>query len=439
MGINARPRGHIRENEEEKVGKSHMTRKKKILLLSDHAMCTSGVGVQSRHLMNGLVEKGEWTVRQFGAAIKHENYDTVQVNEDFYIKPIDGFGTKELLRITLATEKPDVLMIFTDPRFFIWLFEMEDEIHQICPIAWWHVWDNAPFPIFNDSLYSATDLINCHSHMTYKLIHERYPDKTNFIPHANPPSIFYPLPKNEVSKFKSQLLGDDKKDWFIAEWINRNARRKRPNDLLHAWSLFLDKLESKHGNRDAMLILHTDPYDGEGPALKHTVEYFGITDNVTFSTERVDFDKMNVLHNMSDVCLNISYAEGFGLPTLEAMQTGTPIIALKTGGLTRQVVDHRDGSENGVALPVEYRSLVGSQTVPYIFEDYCSTDTVANALLKMYELSPHEKEELSIKVRDYANSEFPFHRTVDAWHNTLNNLIDNWKDEKENRWTLTCF
>ena len=71
---------------------------------------------------------------------------------------------------------------------------------------------------------------------------------------------------------------------------------------------------------------------------------------------------------------------------LEAMQTGTPIIALKTGGLTRQAIDHRDGSENGVALDVEFKSIVGSQQVPFIFEDYVSTNSVANGIMRLFEL-----------------------------------------------------
>ena len=37
---------------------------------------------------------------------------------------------------------------------------------------------------------------------------------------------------------------------------------------------------------------------------------------------------MNILHNIVDCYINISYAEGFGLGTLEAMQCGKPIIAL---------------------------------------------------------------------------------------------------------------
>ena len=73
-----------------------MHKKYKILLLSDHALSTSGVGCQSRFLANGLVDKGCWTVRPFGAAMKHTDYETVVVNEDFIIKPIDGFGDRDI-------------------------------------------------------------------------------------------------------------------------------------------------------------------------------------------------------------------------------------------------------------------------------------------------------------------------------------------------------
>ncbi len=34
-----------------------MLSKKKIVVLSDHALSTSGVGVQTRHLINGLIKK----------------------------------------------------------------------------------------------------------------------------------------------------------------------------------------------------------------------------------------------------------------------------------------------------------------------------------------------------------------------------------------------
>lgn len=403
--------------------------KKKVLVLSDHALSTSGVGNQTRHLINGLLAKGGYTFRQFGAAIKHTDYNTVMVNEDFVIKPINGFGDRNLIRVALATEKPDILLIFTDPRFFTWLFEMEDEIHQVCPIAWWHVWDNYPDPVFNHPYYAATDLINCHSHLTYEIVKEKYPEKTNFIPHSVPPEYFSPIQGYMKQFHKNKVLGPERANDFVGLWINRNARRKRPSDVIHSWKLFLDSLQVKHGHRNATLIMHTDPLDNEGPNLIEVAAHFGVSDKVLFSTERVDYEKMNLLHNISDFCVNIAYAEGFGLSTLEAMMVGNPIVALKTGGLTRQVVDYKDGSENGVALPVELKSLVGSQQVPYIYEDYVSAETTANAYMKLYEMGPDERKQLGAKAKKYAEEEFGYQKTIDAWDTALCELHKNWKEQ----------
>ena len=411
-----------------------MQKKKKILVLSDHAMSTSGVGTKTRHLINGLLEKNEWTFRQFGAAMKHADYKTVHINDDFIIKPIDGFGDRNLIRLTLATEKPDLIFIFTDPRFFIWLWEMEDEIHQICPIAYWHVWDNKPFPKFNEKLYESTDTINCHSHLTYEMLSENMPNKSriNFIPHAVPEDIFYRLKDKERKELKRKVLGPEREDHFVAIWNNRNARRKRPGDLLLSWKAFLDKTKK----RDAVLIMHTDPYDKEGSNLFILAEELDIKDTVFFSRERLEFDKINALYNVSDVCVNISYAEGFGLSTLEAMQTGTPIIAVKTGGLTRQVVDHRDGSVNGVALDVKMKTMSGSQQVPYIYEDYASIEDIASGLFEVYSYDEQTKNKMSKKVMEYVNSEFNLQTTVDLWHESLSETIDNWKNDYKS-WNIT--
>ena len=402
------------------------SKKKKILMLSDHALSTSGVGCQSRYLIDGLLKKGCWSVRQFGAAMKHDNDDVIVVNQDFVIKPIAGFGNRDMLIQTLAAEKPDVLLLFTDPRFFIYIWEMHDEVEKVCPIAYWHVWDNRPTPKFNRVLYEATDLVNCHSYLTYEMVNELIPKKANFIPHALPQDLFFPIPEQAAKDLRCQIIGPDRQDHFVTFWVNRNARRKRPADVLDAWSKFMTKLKAD-GKKDATLLLHTDPLDNEGPNLLVCAERLGIIDSVVFSNQRVEFERMNILHNISDCNLNIAYAEGFGLATLEAMQVGKPIIALKTGGLTRQVVDHRDGSENGIALPVEIQSLVGSQMVPYIYEDYVSTDTVADALYEMYLWGPEKRKTVGTKAREYVLSEFNLETTVNRWHETLWDLCENWK------------
>jgi glycosyltransferase involved in cell wall biosynthesis len=179
--------------------------------------------------------------------------------------------------------------------------------------------------------------------------------------------------------------------------------------------------------------MHTDPRDHEGPNLLATTENLGIEQNVVFSQERIDFDQMNSLYNIADFCINISYAEGFGLGTLEAMMTGTPIVATKTGGMTRQVVDHRDGTENGVGLDVELKTMVGSQGVPYIYEDYVSCETVAKGIMKIYNLSEDEKQKLSGKVKNYAQTQFSYEKMIDSWHDSLLDVHKNWKKNYK-RW-----
>jgi hypothetical protein len=117
------------------------------------------------------------------------------------------------------------------------------------------------------------------------------------------------------------------------------------------------------------------------------------------------------------------------------MMTGTPIVAAKTGGLTRQVVNYKDGTENGVALDIKMQTMVGSQAVPYIYEDYATCEDAAKGYLKLFEMNNIEKSKLSEKVLRYAREEFSMQKTVDLWHESMINKIEDWK-EKYQRITI---
>ena len=45
----------------------------------------------------------------------------------------------------------------------------------------------------------------------------------------------------------------------------------------------------------------------EGPNLVEVAKNLNIEANIAFSKERIEFEKMNVIHNISDFCINISY------------------------------------------------------------------------------------------------------------------------------------
>lgn len=409
-------------------------RKKTILMLSDHPLSTSGVGTQARWLINGLIETGKYSFRCFGGAIRHENYEVNVVNPDFIIKPTDGFGDRNLLRKTLAQVNPDALMLFTDPRFFIWVWEMSDEIRQICPIVYWHLWDNYPWPEFNRVLYESTDLINCINWPTYDMVSQRFPEKTNYIPHAVPKELYYPLSEAESLAAKRSLLGKAREDHFVVGYVSRNARRKMPSDIINSWKIFLDELERKHGHRKATLLMHTDPRDPEGPNLLQVNETLGVEDSVFFFNKRVNFDEMRLLYNSFDTIVNRSCNEGFGLGTLEAMMCGKPIIALKTGGLTRQVEDHETGEQFGIGLDPEIKSLVGNQMVPYIYEDFISHKTLADAFMKMYQMGPENRRELGQKALAHAHKNYDMKNVVKLWDQTLEKTTTDWHSNKK-LWT----
>lgn len=410
-------------------------KKYKILTLCDHPLSTSGVGVQAGLLFNGLLTTGKYKFVCLGGAQKHADYRIMQPNPDIIIKPVDGFGTKEQVRQLLLTEKPDALFLFTDPRQFMWVWEMADEIRQICPIAYWHVWDNGPYPAFNKIWYDSTDLINCLAWKTYELVNPHYPQNSHYIPHAFPKEMYFPMPEQEIKAISADKFGE-KADWFKVLWVNRNATRKLGADVISCFNDFLNALEKKHGHRKAMMIMHTDPFDIEGANLVEVSNLYGLRDHVMFSNEKLAPKDMNLMHNLCDTLINIAKAEGFGLSTLIQMMVGKPIIAMTTGGMTRQVVDHRDGTENGVAIPPASQQLVGSQMVPYIYEDFTNHQQVVDAFMKIHDLTPDQKESLKKKVLEYVDYEFNFQKVVEKWDTTLENCIKDFKKQKPRTWTF---
>ena len=168
--------------------------KKKILILSDHPLSPSGVGTQTRYVVESLLKTGRYQVVCLGGAMKHHNYNPVRVDpygDDWRIFPVDGYGTPDLIRSVLQKERPDAIWFMTDPRFYGWLWEMENEIRCHIPMVYYHVWDNFPAPRFNASFYNSTDEIACISKVTHEIVQTVAPEvSSTYLPHAVHSEIF---------------------------------------------------------------------------------------------------------------------------------------------------------------------------------------------------------------------------------------------------------
>ncbi len=422
--------------------------KRKILLMSDDLRMSSGVGTVSREVVFGTLDHYDWF--QVGGAINHpEEGKLVDLSEelqkdtgikDAYLKifPVSGYGNQELARDIIAEEKPDAILHYTDPRFWGWLYQMEHEIRQQMPIFYYNVWDDLPYPRYNEFFYESCDLIMNLSKQTWNIVNNCAVKKPRtdwdctYIPHGINDTQFYKISElhdewDEFENFRNNALKDMDIN-FIVLWNSRNIRRKVPGDVVLAYKTFCDMLPKEDADKCA-LVMHTQPVDENGTDLPELVKAVAPDVKVYFSDSKLDNKHMNFLYNMADVTINIASNEGWGLSTTESLLTETPIIVNVTGGLQDQcgfkkddgsyltVDDYTTGwgsnhdgryKECGEwAKPVfpSSISLVGSVPTPYIFDDRCRWDDAADKIKEWYDMGDEERKRCGELGREYAFSE----------------------------------
>ena len=422
--------------------------KKKILLLSDDLRMSSGVGTMSREFVIGTLHKYDWV--QIGGAIKHpEEGNVVDISEsvqkdynikDAYLKiyPISGYGNDEVLRSIMGIEKPDAILHYTDPRFWTWLYNMEHEIRQNIPIYYYNIWDDLPYPRWNEPFYESCDLIMNISRQTVNIVDNVCQKKprtdwdNTYVPHGINHTYFMPIDSlhkdyDKVSKFKQHIFSGKKYD-FVVFWNNRNIRRKLPGDVVMAFKTFCDMLP-KDESKKCALVMHTQPVDENGTDLPAVVDELCSDYDVIFSNEKLDNNQMCWMYNMADVTINIASNEGFGLGTCESLMCGTPIVVNVTGGLQDQcgfkkedgsyltVDDYNDDfqsnhrgkyKEHGEwVFPVfpSNISLQGSPPTPYIYDDRPSFEDAADGLKHFYDMGADGRQECGEKGVEFVQLE----------------------------------
>jgi glycosyltransferase involved in cell wall biosynthesis len=413
-------------------------KKTKILVLSDHPLSPSGVGTQTKYFIEALLKTDRYEFICLGGAVKHKDYTPQKVDpwgELFRIYPIDGYGNPEMIRSIMQKERPDVLWFMTDPRFYGWLWEIENEIRTNVPMVYYHVWDNFPAPSFNSVYYRSTDEVVCISKVTHEILNEVAPDVSScYIPHAVDPKIFRPASseseKNAVMEVRNRIAVEssgnhknlDKKIFF---WNNRNARRKQSGTIIWWFKELLDKV----GHDKATLLMHTDARDPHGQDLPHIIEHLGVNDGqVLLSTNKIDNTHLANMYNAADFTITISDAEGFGLSTLESLSCGTPIIVNMTGGLKEQVTDGKNWF--GWGIQPSSKSVIGSLQVPYIYEDRVSQDDFDKILMKALNISKKAYSKMSIGGMKHVVNNYGFDKFETKWINLMDEIV-----EKQGSWS----
>ena len=442
--------------------------RKKILLLTDDIRVHSGVAHIAREMVINTCHRYNWV--QLAGAIKHPDAGKrMDLSQDtsnktgvedasVIIYPTDGYGNPILLRQIIELENPDAIFLITDPRYFTWVFEMENELRKKLPIAYLNIWDDFPAPQYNEEFYESCDALFGISKQTALINQIVLGNKADnkiikYVPHGLDPETFYPI-KNDDTELKSfnQQLFNGKSYDFVLLFNSRNVRRKNISDTILAWKVFTDGLPREKAEK-CVLVLHTNPVDENGTDLPAVIEYFCEEgrNNVLISAQRLDSKYMNYLYNIADGTVLLSTNEGWGLSLTESLLTCTPFIANVTGGMQDQMrfVDNKGNwftpsaeipsnhrgtfkKHGNWALPVfpSNLSLVGSVPTPYIFDDRCSFEDAALQIEKLYKMSKEQRQQIGEEGRQWAlgqeagfTSEIMSQRIIEG----MDELFEKWQ------------
>jgi len=428
----------------------------------------SGIATISREIVLGTCHKYDWA--QLAGSVKHPDKGKVfdlsdaakqeRGVDDAYVKlyPTDGYGNPDVLNQLIQLEKPDAILHFTDPRFWMWLYQMERDIRKNIPLTYLNIWDDCPAPMWNRPFYKSCDLLMGISKQTVNL-NKIVLGKNDFVcaddvkspadckgksiihyvPHGIDENMFKPLDKNDplVLEMKKKILKN--KDYkYILFSNNRNIQRKRTSNIILAYRTFCDSLPKKDAEK-CCLLLHTQPVDDNGTDLPTVVKALCPDYDVVFSAGKVEPKQMNALYNLADVTINVASNEGFGLSHAESLMTGTPIINNVTGGL-QDGCGFTDDNGNSVEFSAQWgsnhdgrykkhgkwvkpvypvtRLLQGSPPTPYIFDDHAKWEDVADAMMFWYLAGDEKRKECGEAGRQFVLGEGGLNST-----NMCNQLI----------------
>jgi glycosyltransferase involved in cell wall biosynthesis len=110
--------------------------------------------------------------------------------------------------------------------------------------------------------------------------------------------------------------------------------RRRPGLLLEA----ILRVRDQHPSLQRLAIVFIGRDRGEGPALAARARAAGVPDVVRLLGARSDEDLLMALRGASAFVYASRY-EGFGLPVLEAMACGTPVVAAAEASVSEVVAD----------------------------------------------------------------------------------------------------
>ncbi len=295
-----------------------------ILFHANAPWCSSGYGVQGKHLTPGWQRLGHevWYSAYYGLA-----GGTLQLGGITILTGgLEAYGN-DIITGHAKRSKADLIVSLLD----IWV--LNPDIWGNLPAKW------APwFPV--DQLPVPPQVVEHAKRAHYPMVYSRFAQEairelgleTHYIPHGVETKVFKPG-GGEVFRQTHKIP----EDVFVVGMVQINKEfpaRKNFWGQLSAFQIFHEM------HPDSRLFIHTFPQDVAGGCpLDRWVEQLGIADAVMFPNsyaylQGLPDTRMAEMYSGFDVLLSATHGEGFGIPILEAQACGTPVITTDWTAMT---------------------------------------------------------------------------------------------------------
>jgi len=303
----------------------------RIAWISPSPLLPTGLGKVTKYLTQGLMRKG------YEVIIGNPHY----AGHPIYIEGIKHYPLIDASHIPrfLRAVRPDVVVVYASH----WV-PPYNQISKICNKLGLKVLYYVTVEFSSVSKYfleplAYVNFISTPSNFGKEVMvrHGIPGERIMVVPHGVDTKIFRP--------FNAKFGGFE--DYFFYGMVARNNLRKEFPVVIRAFAQLPSEVRER-----SMLYLHTSLQEENvswsgvlrGWDLSTIIAKYGLTNKVLMPSEGdkwwgVDEEELAQIYNALDVYVHASSGEGFGLPILEAMACGKPVIASNNTAIPEVVGD----------------------------------------------------------------------------------------------------
>ena len=365
----------------------------RILWVSDSPLLGTGFGRVTRELTMRLAKVPGIEVACLGWSYDGWPYDRDRFPVLIYPSRASTHGQDNFDRV-LEEFKPNLVITLGEIWMIDWL-----HAHPARPQFKWIGYfpvDGGPvYPPWEPILKNADEIVAM-SEFGQQVLATGLPSKRiQVILHGVDSGKFRPLAERPALKSHERFRGK-----FVVGCVARNQPRKNIPALVKAFARLSQRIDNLH------LYLHMDPCD-VGYDIVTLLRRYGLEGKADVSVPNFNLsqplsdEQLNRLYNLFDVTVLPSTGEGFGLPIIESLAAGVPVVATDCSACSELV------RGRGELVRILTTVTVGANLIEHAVID---VDDLAACIEKLY-----RNPELG---RQYAEAGLAFARSL-SWESLM--------------------